>query len=342
MAPREIARAHQYNCMSSIESPVSISVIIPVHNRREDFRRCLYAIAAQDFPRDGFEVIVCDDGSEEDIKPIVEEAERSGLALKYLRQEQKGPAAARNLCIRHARGPIVAMTDSDALPQRSWLRKLAEGFAANPAAPAVEGKVYADNEGEFDPLGEGPVNKTGGVYLTCNCAYRRDVLLEVGGFDESFPYAAYEDTELAARVRQLGPIVWLPDAIVIHPQRKLTLRSLLKKLRHWEYVLTMGYRYGYLAWERYPVRHPRLRVAALAVIALPLSKLKKACSWLARRPSAAIKLACFGLIESLAALVIVAPRVLFTAIYGFSRRYERKNLMKRDYGTDGNNETNGK
>lgn len=321
--------------MNSIELPVSISVIIPVRNRREDLQRCLLAIVAQDFPRDGFEVIVCDDGSEEDIKPVVEDTRLSGLAIKYLRQEQKGPAAARNLCIRHARGQIVAMTDSDALPQRSWLRKLAEGFAATPAAPAVEGKVYAENEGEFDPLGEGPSNKTGGVYLTCNCAYRRDVLLEVGGFDESFPYAAYEDTELAARVRRLGPIVWLPEAVVTHPQRKLTLRSLLKKLRHWEYVLTMGYRYGYLAWERYPVRHPGLRVAALAVIALPLSRLKKARCWLARRPSAAIKLACFGVIESFAALAIVAPRALFTAICGF-----RGNMKKREYETKENNGTN--
>jgi len=285
------------------------SVIIPVHNRCEDLRRCLDAIAAQDFPEADFEVIVCDDGSEEDLKPIIEEAR--GIAIKYLRQEQRGPAAARNQCIRHARGRIVAMTDSDTLPQRSWLRKLAEGFAENPEALAVEGKVYAENEGEFDPLGEGPTNKSGGVYLTCNCAYRRDVLLRVGGFDESFPYPAYEDTELAARVRRIGPIIWQPEAIVIHPQRKLTLRSLLKKLRHWEYVLIMGYRYGYLAWERYPVKYPGLRVAALAVIALPLAKLKKAASWLLRRPVAASKLACFGVIESIAALVLVAPRALF-------------------------------
>jgi glycosyltransferase involved in cell wall biosynthesis len=292
-------------------NPIEFSVIIPVHNRREDLRRCLFAIAAQDFSRDGFEVIIGDDGSNEDLNPVIEEARLSGVDIKYFRQKQRGPAAARNLCIRHARGRIVAMTDSDSLPHRSWLRKLAEGFNDNPDALAIEGKVYADNEGEFDPLGEGPTNKTGGVYLTCNCAYRRDILLQVGGFDEAFPYPAYEDTELAARVRRIGPIIWQPEAIVIHPQRKLTLRTVLKKLRHWEYVLIMGYRYGYLAWERYPVNHPGLRVAALSVIALPFAKLKAASRWLVRRPGAAIKLACFGVIESLAALLIVAPRALF-------------------------------
>jgi glycosyltransferase involved in cell wall biosynthesis len=292
-------------------NPIEFSVIIPVHNRREDLRRCLFAIAAQDFPRGDFEVIVCDDGSDEDVTPVIEEARVSGVDIKYFRQEQRGPAAARNLCIRHARGRIVAMTDSDSLPHRSWLRKLAEGFNENPDAMAIEGKVYADNEGEFDPLGEGPTNKTGGVYLTCNCAYRRDVLLQVGGFDEAFPYPAYEDTELAARVRKIGPIAWQPEAIVIHPQRKLTLRAVLKKLRHWEYVLMMGYRYGYLAWERYPVNYPGPRVAVLSVIALPFAKLKVASRWMVRRPVAAIKLACFGVIEAFAALLIVVPRALF-------------------------------
>jgi glycosyltransferase involved in cell wall biosynthesis len=306
-------------------SAFEFSVIIPVRNRREDLRRCLNAISEQDFPADRFEVIICDDGSDEDVKTVIEEARGSGIAIKYLRQQQKGPAAARNLCIRHARGRIVAMTDSDTLPHRSWLRKLAQGFKDNPDAMAVEGKVYADNEGEFDPLGEGPTNKTGGVFLTCNCAYRREVLLQVGGFDETFPYPAYEDTELAARVRRIGPIVWQPEAIVIHPQRPLTLRAVLKKLRHWEYVLLMGYRYGYLAWEQYPVKYPGLRVAALSVIALPYAKLKAASRWIARRPVAAIKLACFGLVEAIGALLIVVPKAMFGKQAGGSGKLNAQN-----------------
>ncbi len=287
------------------------SVVIPTRNRSQDLRRCLNALAEQDFPRACFEVIVCDDGSDEDLITIVQEASRSGVNVYYARQEPKGPAAARNHGIRSARGRIVALTDSDTLPDRAWLRKLSETFAGNPDAVAVEGRVYADNEGEFGPLGEGPSNNTGGVFLTCNCAYLRDVLIKAGGFDESFPYPAYEDAELAARVQQLGRIVWQPEAMVIHSQRPLTLRAVFNKLRHWEYVMLMGYRYGYLAWEQYPVRYPRLRVAALSVIALPLAKLKTAARWINRNPSAAAKLAFFGLAESFGALLLVAPSALF-------------------------------
>lgn len=292
-------------------SGLEFSIVIPTRNRGADLRRCLLAISAQDFSHDEFEVIVCDDGSDEDVTPIIEEMKRSGVEIRHARQQPKGPAAARNLGIRHARGKIVAMTDSDTLPDAAWLRKLSEAFARDPDAVAVEGKVYADNEGEFDPLGEGPSNKTGGVFLTCNMAYRRETLLQAGGFDETFPYPAYEDTELAARVRRIGRIAWQPEAVVIHSQRPLTLRAVLKKLKHWEYVLLMGYRYGYLAWEKYPVRHPRLRVAALSVIALPLAKFRTAAKWVGRKPDAAIKLALFGLVEAAGALLIVMPKSLF-------------------------------
>lgn len=292
-------------------SEVEVSIVIPTRNRAEDLKACLRALAAQNFPRESYEVLVCDDGSEENIGEVVVEFRRGGFEIRHLRQKPKGPAAARNLGIRHAKGSIVAMTDSDTLPDRLWLKKLRQAFTDSPDAVAVEGQVYAANEGEFDPLGEGPSNKSGGVYLTCNCAYRRDVLLQIGGFDESFPYPAYEDTELAARAQQIGRIIWEPEAVVIHPQRPLTLRTVLKKLKHWEYVLLMGYRYGYLAWKQYPARRPGLRVALLSVIALPAAKLKTAARWVGRRPKDAVKLFLFGVVESVGALTMVAPMALF-------------------------------
>ncbi len=301
------------------------SVIIPTRNRFGDLRRCLQALTQQDFDRANFEVIVCDDGSDEPIDSVIEEFAKDGFNLRYARQSPKGPAAARNLGIRQATGDIVAMTDSDTLPDRQWLSKLNEAFQAQPDAAGVEGKVYAENEGEFDPLGEGPINKDGGVFLTCNCAYRRDALIEAGGFDESFPYPAYEDTELAARIQQFGRIAWQPEAIVHHPQRPLTLRAVIKKLRHWEFILVMGHRYGYLAWQRYPVRYPGLRVAALSVIALPLSKMKSALQWMGRRPGAALKLAGFGIVESVGALFLVVPKALFGRM---RNRIERPDYLK--------------
>jgi glycosyltransferase involved in cell wall biosynthesis len=317
--------------MPSEPGEIDLSVIIPTRDRPAELREALESLARQDFPRDRYEVLVCDDGSSEDIGAVIDEMRARGLEVRHLRQEPKGPAAARNLGIRHARAPIVAMTDSDTRADQRWLGRLYAALVARPDAAGVEGKVYAENAGEFDPLGEGPTNLEGGVYLTCNCAYRRDVLRAAGGFDESFPYPAYEDTELAARVQEYGPIIWEPEAIVLHPQRRLTLRAVWKKLRHWEYVLLMGYRYGYLGWKRYPVRHPGWRVAALAVVALPLAKLRTAVEWFPRRPGAASKLAAFGIAEACGALLLVAPRALSGEARG---RIERRRYLEPEEAVD--------
>lgn len=303
---------------------ILVSVVVPCRNRAGELKRCLESLIQQQFPKEGYEVIVCDDGSEEDIESVIQEITWKGLKVSYNRQAPKGPAAARNLGIRMAQGQIIAMTDSDTIPQPNWLAKLCEALSNNPQAVAVEGKVYAENEGEYAPLGEGPTNKCGGVFLTCNCAYRRDVLLRVGGFDETFPYAAYEDVELAARAQEFGEIIWQPEAIVIHPERRLTFTGVLKKLRHWEYVLIIGLRYGYLAWKKYPVTNPRWRVVILSTVALPLAKFKKSLQWAWRRPAAALQLSFYGAMESIGAFLVVAPKALFG---NYSERAVRRGYL---------------
>jgi glycosyltransferase involved in cell wall biosynthesis len=300
-----------------------VTIVVPARNRPRELTACLLALKAQSFSTEQFEVIVCDDGSTEDLKPVIVPFQ-SSLNLRHLIQPQKGPAAARNLGIKHARAEIVAMTDSDTLPQGDWLKKLVGALQAQPQAVGVEGKVTAEQPDEFAPLGEGPSNLSGGVYLTCNCAYRREALIRAGGFDESFPYPAYEDVELAARVQQWGEIVWQPEAVVYHPRRPLTAATVLKKLHHWEYVLIMGCRYGYLGWRKYPVKFTALRVIALSLIALPLSKFKDAAHWLLKKPFAALKLFGFAFLESLGALLLVIPRILSGS---YKKKIARQNYL---------------
>ena len=305
-----------------------VSVVIPVRDRARELDVVLDAMAKQDFPRGNFEVLVCDDGSNGDMRSVAERSRDyssgSKLDVHYFRQPQLGPASARNLGIRNARGVIIAMTDSDTIPADDWLSRLVSKLAVHPEASGVEGKVIANNAGEFEPIGEGPTNLQGGVFLTCNCAYRREALDRVGGFDESFPYPAYEDTDLAARVMERGTIVFEPDAVVVHPERPLTFKAIWKKLHHWEYILLMGMRYGYLGWRKYPTKHPRLRVALLSTIALPLAKFGKAARWLPKRPMRALKLAALGVFESVGALLVVVPRALFG---DFKRRKVRGSFL---------------
>lgn len=95
-----------------------VSVIIPFYSHKEWLIESLESVFNQTYH--DYEVVLVNDGSKEDIKGIV--AQYSGRIV-YLEQENKGPAAARNLGIRHARGEYIAFEDSDDI----WLpNKLAE------------------------------------------------------------------------------------------------------------------------------------------------------------------------------------------------------------------------
>ena len=83
-----------------------VSVVIPVRNRPDVLRRNLSALASQDFASKDFEVLVCDDGSTDDIQSVVESF-RMVLNVQLLKQKPKGPAGARNLGIRESIAPIV-------------------------------------------------------------------------------------------------------------------------------------------------------------------------------------------------------------------------------------------
>lgn len=214
-----------------------ISIIIPTHNRRDILRRCLAAATSQDYPN--FEVIVVDDGSTDGTGEMVR---REFPAVRYIRQEpNRGPAAARNRGIEAASGEIIAFTDDDCLLPPDFLSRLANGYRRYPEVAGVGGYLEApDALLQTNPFARyeayvthqvyhaGPEEYLGGFECpaggTNSMSYRKAVLLEVGGFDESFPYAAGEDADLKWRVVQRGYRLLYIPVKVIHLQ-PYTFRS---------------------------------------------------------------------------------------------------------------------
>ena len=89
-----------------------VTVIIPVHNRAWCLGRALESVCDQKSPPD--ECIVVDDGSTDGTAAVVQEfTANAPFAVRLLRQENRGAAAARNLGIRAARGELLAFLDSD-------------------------------------------------------------------------------------------------------------------------------------------------------------------------------------------------------------------------------------
>jgi glycosyltransferase involved in cell wall biosynthesis len=195
---------------------VKFSVVIPTYNRKATLRQTLAALSAQGYS--DYELIVIDDGSTDGTRAMVA-AEFPAACYKH--QNNHGPAAARNVGIKAARGDIVAFTDDDCVAPTDWLARLADGYARYPNAAGVGGyleapesvltretlaryetfiarTVYGVNASEQFTGFSSP---TGG---TNNLSYRLSVLEQVHGFDETFRYAAGEDADLKWRICELG------------------------------------------------------------------------------------------------------------------------------------------
>ncbi len=219
------------------------SVIIPSYNRGEALERTLQALDKQTLPSEEFEVIVVDDGSTDRSVEIV-----SSLALPYrmqlLKQNNLGPATARNLGARCAQGEILIFLDSDMIAEPGLVQEHVLAHERRPGS-IVMGRVRVWTEANrslFDQiarveetrdLGPDPISLAFYHVVSCNLSLQRDRYAALGGFDETYREAAAEDTELGYRADNMGmPLVYWPAASAYHnhprslPQRCAQVRSM--------------------------------------------------------------------------------------------------------------------
>lgn len=195
-----------------------LSVVIPTYNRGESLTRCLRALSPE------VEVVVVDDGSSDETPHVP--ARVGHPRLRYIRQGNAGPASARNLGARVARGDILAFTDDDCVPSPGWTQALAVRLADEPdEVGGVGGRVLPVRRGlisrysTFHRILEPPGSLS--YLVTANCAYRREAFEAVGGFDEAIRKPGGEDPDLAFRVRAKGyRLAFEPSAVVHHDYRE--------------------------------------------------------------------------------------------------------------------------
>lgn len=216
----------------------SFSVVVPTYRRPERLADCLRSLAALDYPRDRFEVVVVDDGSG---TPVVTPS--LPVELTVLTPAHAGPAAARNLGAARARGDYIAFTDDDCVAEAGWLRGL--------AAPLAEAPHHAVGGRTLNALPENPYSSAtqllldflyewsgksgrGAFFASNNLAVPTRLFRARGGFDTGFPLAAGEDREFCDRWARLGGgLIYAPGA-VIHHGHHLTLR------RYWRQHMNYG------------------------------------------------------------------------------------------------------
>jgi glycosyltransferase involved in cell wall biosynthesis len=194
-----------------------VSVIIPAYNAAPLIGGALESVFAQDF-RD-FEVIVVDDGSI-DGDALVAALSPWKDRVQYVRQENGGPAKARNTGIARAKGALIAFLDADDEWLPGKLRKQVEYFARYPETGLLHTGVVGDPPG-WATLSGAPhlafceLYHTDFFIRTLTVMIPRAVLDQVGPFDERRE-VHIEDWDLWLRIAARHPIGFIPEPLAYH------------------------------------------------------------------------------------------------------------------------------
>lgn len=195
------------------------SVIIPTYNRPEALAACISALEKQNYSG-RWEIIVVNDGGKLSDTQL---AIKGSNSVRFIDQQNKGPAAARNNGVKHSKGQFIAFTDDDCEPDSHWLEQLMKN--ARPGY-MIGGKTQ--NKFIHNRFSETSQQLVSFLYkewegspwyffTSNNFMVHRQTFLDIGGFDESFPTSAGEDREFCARWIQRGyQMEYVSTAIVNH------------------------------------------------------------------------------------------------------------------------------
>ncbi|MFN9660675.1 MAG: glycosyltransferase family 2 protein [Cyanobacteriota bacterium] len=216
----------QDKSVGSMRSLVFFSVCIVTFRRPLLLANCLECIdpSRQTLHPSLYEVIVSDDCQDCSAKNVV----KNFSFARWIQGPARGVAANRNHISRAAYGKWIIFVDDDELPQPDWLEKIYEA-AYSGEWDVIEGRVepvnYPDNLLWYAPR----VSK-GGTFCTANLAILRQALFDLGGFDEKMSIS-HEDIELGFRiVRADLRTVYLSDALVIHPARRMNIKQVWHRM----------------------------------------------------------------------------------------------------------------
>lgn len=226
-------------------SNFDISVIIPTCNRAEVLEKALTCFLTQTLPPSRFEVIVIDDGSTDRTGGLVKGLQgKMTYQLSYIKQENQGPAAARNRGLKQAASDIILFIGDDILPSDDLLQQHLESQRRNPGV-AVLGFTDWSKELEITDFmryiaPNGLQFRYGSIKKEQDCDFRHFYTSNISlskkwfinnQFDEEFKFATLEDTELAYRLTKKGlRIIFNKKALSYH-YHSITLESFCQRMR---------------------------------------------------------------------------------------------------------------
>jgi GT2 family glycosyltransferase len=208
----------------SLTKPLTISVIIPVHNGGESFRQCLSSLGQSSRPPD--EVIVVADGDTDGSWQVAEAF--GAMVLRY--ESAGGPARARNRGASVAKGDILFFVDADVTVGQNTVQQVEDAFRQDLNLAALIGS-YDDQPGAKNFLSQYKnllhhythqiARDQASTFWGACGAIRAEVFKDIGGFDERYRKPCVEDIELGYRLKRAGYTLLLCKHIQV------------KHLKHW-------------------------------------------------------------------------------------------------------------
>ena len=208
-----------------------VSVVVPCYNAAKFLPDAIASVRAQDYAP--IEIIVVDDGSTDDTPQV---AAALGAGIRYLRQDNAGPASARNHGLHEARGEFIGFADADDQWPEGKLELQVGRLLAEPSLDVVTGRIrYIELPGakKLDLPFEGPDNTVAHIHLGAGL-FRRRVFEKVGLLDETLRIS--EDFDWFIRAREAGlRIVVLHEVTLLY---RLHESNMTRELSARELMLT--------------------------------------------------------------------------------------------------------
>ncbi|NLP11763.1 glycosyltransferase [bacterium] len=219
--------------------PPMLSVVLPTCDRCSYLQRTLSSLFAQTLSRDRYEIIVVDDGSTDGTRDCMERYPQ----IKFIHQEHRGPAAARNRGAYAAAGEILVFIDDDCTAPADWLQRVRDYFnradhvvCGGKTINAATNRYLSGIHQFIIDFWQAAVNRGQGedLFLTSNnLAVRRSVFEQLHGFDEKILHAGAEDRRLVQAIRDNGwRIDFLTDLVIYH-HHELSLRRFIRQQFHY-------------------------------------------------------------------------------------------------------------
>ena len=231
-------------------STQTLAIAICTRNRADQLQRCLERLASGPRAAD-YEILVIDNAPDDNsTKYVVDAFASRGLPVHREVEKRPGLSRARNLALQRTEAQYIAFTDDDTLPDRDWAYRLSCGCTGDDSVAVVTGLVAPaeletpaqiyferavewstrlhpetmsmENRADYDKSFPYSASHLG---AGANFAIRREVALELGGFDEALGAgtlsASGEDTEMFVRALRRGhSLRYEPSAIVWHRHRR--------------------------------------------------------------------------------------------------------------------------